>query len=99
MENRELGLSQEVYIPSQREINKTRRKFLRIVRHLPQEGQDFLSDMTNVLTEPDIYKDFKSSKERIKGFRDELGQMGISAPKIKIIMNYFNFPYENNDGK
>ena len=94
MENRESIPKKEVHVPGSREINRTRRKFLRVVRRLPQENQDFITEMTSILTEPDIYRSFKADVQNSENFRNELEQMGLGESKIKTVFNFFNLPYE-----
>lgn len=79
---------------SDREINKIRRKFARIVRDLPPMGQDLVTDMTSILSERDKYAEFKSDAHNIEEFSSELGQMGVDEKKIQTIMRFFNLPYE-----
>lgn len=97
MENKESVPIQEVQTPSVREINRTKRKFLRIVRHLPSENEEFITDMTSIFAEPDIYNKFKSDPHNIEEFHHELERMGLGEGKIKIVLNYFNLPYEKKE--
>lgn len=98
MENKES--SHEIHKPTPREINRARRKFSRIVRSLPSESQDFITEMTSILTEPDIYRSFKSHPGNIESFEKELRNMGLGENKIKTIFTFFNLPFQKEqDGK
>lgn len=96
MENREGG-APEIANPTTREINRARRKFSKIVRGLPDESRDFITEMTSILTEPDIYRRFREHPGNIESFEKELRAMGLGENKIKTIFTYFNLPFKKED--
>jgi hypothetical protein len=99
MENKE-SVPSEIHVSTPREINRARRKFSRVVRSLPPESQDFITEMTSILTEPDIYRNFKEDPGNINSFEKELRIMGLEEDKIRTIFTFFNLPYEKEqDGK
>lgn len=80
--------------PTSREILRARRKFAGVLRRLSPENQDFLSDMTSILNEDDIYNSYKSDPEKLNGFHKKLEGMELGENKIKTVFNFFNLPYE-----
>jgi uncharacterized protein YcgI (DUF1989 family) len=94
MNKSEVKISKEQRPQNNVSILRARRKFTGVVRRLPQESQDFVTDMTNIFSEPDVYNRFKADPQNIQNFRLELAHMGLRESKIRVIMNYFNFPYE-----
>jgi hypothetical protein len=99
MENKESGAS-EVLRPTPKEINRARRKFSRVVRGLPSESRDFITEMTSILTEPDIYRSFREHPGNVESFERELRDMGLGENKIRVIFTFFNLPYQKEeDGK
>ena len=99
MENKESAPS-EIHVSTPREIKRARRKFSRVVRSLPPESQDFITEISSILTEPDIYRNFKSNPGNIENFGKELKGMGLEENQIRTIFTFFNLPYEKEqDGK
>lgn len=92
MESKESG--PEIHNPSAKEINRARRKFSRVVRSLPAESQDFITEMTSILTEKDIYRKFKENPADIESFGKELEGMGLEEGQIQTIFTFFNLPYK-----
>lgn len=96
MENRE-GVASEVAYPTPKEINRARRKFSRIVRGLSPDSRDFITEMTSILTEPDIYRSFREHPGNVESFEKELRGMGLGENKIKTIFTYFNLPFKKEE--
>ncbi len=98
MENKESA--PQIHTLTPKEINRARRKFSRVVRSLPPESEEFITDMTNIFAEPDIYRDFKARPGNIESFEKELRGMGLGENKIRTIFTFFNLPYKKEqDGK
>lgn len=78
---------------SSRDINRTRRKFSKVMRRLPQAQQDLVSDMTSVLLESDVRTELALDPSRIEEISENLRASGIDDKKLKTIMDYLNLPF------
>ena len=73
--------------------------FYDTLRKLPPDAQEFITGLSSILMEPDIYKAYKKDETKIAGIKNELVQKGVSKTEINQVMKFFNFPSNMKAGK
>lgn len=83
--------------PSAKEINRRRRRYIKLLRHLPQESQEFITDFGNIFSELDEYRRFRADPNNLVDFKAQLEQIGLGEKPIRIVFNYFNLPLQGKE--
>ncbi len=80
---------------NERYFRRKEKELSSILRQLPPESREFVTDLTSIFLERNEYERVRSNPEVISQLHDQLVGAGISEKKIKKIMRYFNLPINN----
>lgn len=72
------------------EISKRERDFNRVLRRLSPEQQDVVTELTSVLMEGDIYRQYKGDLEKIEELSMSLGLIGLKSNQRRVVLRYLN---------
>lgn len=68
------------------------KKFYAFIRSLPLDAQEFISDLSSFMLEPDLYKKYSNDRKKMLGIKNELLWLGVKKNDIGKIFNYFHLP-------
>lgn len=66
------------------------REFFNRITSFPVSSQKFISDLSNIFLEKDVYDSVKQDPSKLDHIKRELTQQGLGDEDINVVMKYFN---------
>ena len=72
------------------EIAKRGRKYNRVLRGLSPEQQSVVTELTSVLSEMDIYKQYRGNLQKVEDLSMSLELIGLKRNQRRVVLRYLN---------
>jgi len=85
-----LGAPSHEILLNESEISRREKDFNRVLRRLSPEQQDVITELTSVLMEGDIYRQYKGNLGKIEDLSMSLGLVGLKTSQRRVVLRYLN---------